>query len=172
VLSSVYAQDHVTVDTGLAEEGKALIGHNLGAVIAGLERKMREAAADLEFETAARLRDEIKRLPEAICIASMPEPQYLLITIPGMSSPNAKSEIIRPICIPCSASCTAFPTIRSSTIFFSSPGTDSSKCLITSAAKSSGRVKRKPPFFAFPTAVLNPATMYASISQVVNELTL
>ena len=35
-----------------------------GHTIAELERQMREAAADLEFETAARLRDEIKRLQE------------------------------------------------------------------------------------------------------------
>jgi excinuclease ABC subunit B len=73
VLASVYEQDHVTVDTGLAEEGAALIGHNIETVIAGLEKKMLNAAADLEFETAARLRDEIKRLREtALAVADDP----------------------------------------------------------------------------------------------------
>ena len=35
---------------------------NLGAVIKDLETQMRDAATNLEFEKAARLRDEIKRL--------------------------------------------------------------------------------------------------------------
>ncbi|MEP4031200.1 helicase-related protein, partial [Roseibium polysiphoniae] len=63
ILGSVYEQDHVTVDAGFAEEG-SLVGHNLTAHIGDLEKQMRDAAADLDFEVAARLRDEIKRLQQ------------------------------------------------------------------------------------------------------------
>jgi excinuclease ABC subunit B len=73
ILESVYEKDSYTIDPraglkrgrkGKDGEETAFIGHNIKAYIAELEREMKDAAADLEFETAARLRDEIKRLQE------------------------------------------------------------------------------------------------------------
>lgn len=64
ILNSVYERDHVLVevgDGGMADDVIS-IGHNFEAVLADLETRMREAAADLDFEEAARLRDEVKRL--------------------------------------------------------------------------------------------------------------
>jgi len=61
ILSDVSNRDSVMVDTG-DDDTPHLVGHNLRNYIEGLEQRMRKAAADLEFEEAGRLRDEIRRL--------------------------------------------------------------------------------------------------------------
>ena len=66
VLSDVSQSDYVTPEIGEgADDPDHLVGHNLKAHIEDMEKRMREAAANLEFEEAARLRDEIKRLEDA-----------------------------------------------------------------------------------------------------------
>ena len=74
ILESVWERDHVraSVATTAGTEG-ALVGANLATHLEHLEKAMREAAADLDFEAAARLRDEIKRL-KAAELAVMDDP--------------------------------------------------------------------------------------------------
>jgi excinuclease ABC subunit B len=81
ILGSVAEEDHYTVDTGV----DIAPGHNLAAVIAELEKKMREAAADLAFEEAARLRDEIQRLQRAELLAEAGPMKYLRAASGGAS---------------------------------------------------------------------------------------
>jgi excinuclease ABC subunit B len=61
IIRHVAEQDYVTVDVGEDGQG-SFAGMDLASYIGGLETKMKEAAANLEFEEAARLRDEIRRL--------------------------------------------------------------------------------------------------------------
>ena len=63
-LQGVAEADYVTVDLGIAGE-TAASGAGLEERLDDLRMRMREAAGNLEFEEAARLRDEIRRL-EAI----------------------------------------------------------------------------------------------------------
>jgi excinuclease ABC subunit B len=63
LLASPYERgDRVTIDVGVAEDARPFLGSNFQATLRDLEGKMRAHAGNLEFEEAARVRDEIKRL--------------------------------------------------------------------------------------------------------------
>ncbi len=61
ILDGVAEGDHVRVDIGVDGINHS-VGDNLATTIEKIEKLMVEAAGNLEFEEAARLRDEIKRL--------------------------------------------------------------------------------------------------------------
>jgi len=97
ILDSVYERDHVLIGTGTGAgaEGEfadaATIGHNFEAVIGDLETRMRTAAADLDFEEAARLRDEIKRLRATeLAVTDDPTAKLLPSLAGGGSARNAR----------------------------------------------------------------------------------
>jgi excinuclease ABC subunit B len=95
ILDSVYERDHVLIGTGAGAGGEfedaATIGHNFEAVIGDLEARMRTAAADLDFEEAARLRDEIKRLRTTeLAVTDDPTAKFLPSPAGGGSARNAR----------------------------------------------------------------------------------
>ena len=104
IMNSVYERDHVLVeigDGGMADDVIS-IGHNFETVLADLETRMREAAADLNFEEAARLRDEVKRL-RATELAVVDDPTAKQRTVQdkrrrlcGRRRNTAKPRICRP----------------------------------------------------------------------------
>src|SRR5210317_1975823 len=56
ILSSIYEKDYLQLNTG------SNIGGNLKKHLKSLDKQMKEAAANLEFEEAAKIRDEIRKL--------------------------------------------------------------------------------------------------------------
>ena len=82
ILGSVYERDHVLIETGAGTDtaDAITIGHNFEKVLKDLETRMREAAADLNFEEAARLRDELKRL-RATELAVVDDPTVKVVNL-------------------------------------------------------------------------------------------
>ena len=72
ILAGLYKGD-VDMNRVTAKVDKPMAGGNLQAVLDGLRADMRKAAENLEFEEAARLRDEVKRL-EAVDLAVADDP--------------------------------------------------------------------------------------------------
>ena len=70
ILSSIYEKDHVQIEAPDHTDNDLFIGNNLEKHLKSLEDKMLKAAEDLNFEEAAKIRDEINRLNETSLILS------------------------------------------------------------------------------------------------------
>ena len=64
ILSSVYAKDHISIETPEFFDDDILMGNNLESHLKELNQKMIRFAEDLDFENATKIRDEIRRLEE------------------------------------------------------------------------------------------------------------
>lgn len=92
ILDSVYEKDHVRADISqFTDEAGAMMGNNLKAHLEALEKQMRNAATDLDFEKAARIRDEIKRLREMeLAISDDPMAKYADMESPASGREKGK----------------------------------------------------------------------------------
>ncbi|PZV39157.1 excinuclease ABC subunit UvrB [Mesorhizobium kowhaii] len=84
ILDSVYEKDHVRADISqFTDSAGAMMGNNLKAHLDAMDKQMRDAAANLDFEKAARIRDEIKRLREMeLSISEDPLAKYADVESP------------------------------------------------------------------------------------------
>ncbi|UYV39515.1 excinuclease ABC subunit UvrB [Rhodobacteraceae bacterium D3-12] len=90
VLSGLYQGD-TDMSRVTAKIDKPLHGANLETVLEGLRTDMRKAAENLEFEEAARLRDEVKRL-EAVDLAIADDPLARQYAVEKASEAAVKSK--------------------------------------------------------------------------------
>ncbi len=89
ILQGLYKGD-VDMNRVTAKVDKKMAGANLKAVLDGLRTDMRKAAENLEFEEAARLRDEVKRL-EAVDLAIADDPLARQSAVEAASEAAVKS---------------------------------------------------------------------------------
>ena len=89
VLAGLYEGD-VDMNRVTATVDKPMHGANLEAHLNGLKEEMRKAAENLEFEEAARLRDEVKRL-EAVDLAVSDDPLARQSAVEAASEAAVKS---------------------------------------------------------------------------------
>ncbi|MGY8999353.1 MAG: excinuclease ABC subunit UvrB [Rhodospirillales bacterium] len=87
VLKSVYEIDYVTVDTGVSGDTD-LVGTNYQVHIKNLDERMKKAAGNLEFEDAARIRDEIRRLEAVELGLGKPGVSKLAAAQAGLDKPK------------------------------------------------------------------------------------
>ncbi|MEQ8257318.1 MAG: helicase-related protein, partial [Roseovarius confluentis] len=90
ILQGLYKGD-VDMNRVTAKVDKPLVGANLQAHLDGLRTEMRKAAENLEFEEAARLRDEVKRL-EAVDLAVHDDPLARQSAVEAASDTATKSQ--------------------------------------------------------------------------------
>ncbi|MAM60679.1 excinuclease ABC subunit UvrB [Maritimibacter sp. UBA3975] len=96
VLAGLYKGD-VDMNRVTATVDKVGIGQNLQAHLEGLKEDMRKAAENLEFEEAARLRDEVKRLEAVdLAVADDPMARQAAVEAAGEKATKGRSTAGRP----------------------------------------------------------------------------